>query len=46
VVCWGTGKLTRGFLYVEDAAEGILLAVEKYNKSEPVNPGSDLGISS
>ena len=37
VVCWGTGKPTRGFLYVEDAAEGILLATEKYNKSEPVN---------
>ena len=45
VVCWGTGKPTRGFLYVEDAAEGILLAVEKYNKSEPVNLGSDLEIS-
>jgi len=45
VVCWGTGKPTRGFLYVEDAAEGILLAGEKYNKSEPVNLGSDLEIS-
>jgi len=45
VVCWGTGKPTRGFLYVEDAAEGILLAVEKYNKSEPVNLGTDLEIS-
>jgi len=45
VVCWGTGKPTRGFLYVEDAAEGILLATEKYNKSEPVNLGSDLEIS-
>jgi GDP-L-fucose synthase len=45
VVCWGTGKPTRGFLYVEDAAEGILLAVEKYNKSDPVNLGSDLEIS-
>ncbi|HZK11754.1 MAG TPA: GDP-L-fucose synthase [Atribacterota bacterium] len=45
VVVWGTGKPTRGFLYVEDAAEGILLAVEKYNKSEPVNLGSDLEIS-
>jgi GDP-L-fucose synthase len=44
VVCWGTGKPTRGFLYVEDAAEGILLATEKYNKSEPVNLGSDLEI--
>jgi GDP-L-fucose synthase len=45
VICWGTGKPTRGFLYVEDAAEGILLAVEKYNKSDPVNLGSDLEIS-
>jgi len=45
VGCWGTGKPTRGFLYVEDAAEGILLATEKYNKSEPVNLGSDLEIS-
>ncbi len=34
VICWGTGKSTRGFLYVEDAAEGILLAAEKYNKSD------------
>lgn len=45
VVCWGTGKPTRGFLYVEDAAEGIILAAERYNKSEPVNLGSDLEIS-
>ena len=45
VVCWGTGKPTRGFLYVEDAAEGILLAVEKYNESEPINLGDDLEIS-
>jgi len=45
VVCWGTGKPTRGFLYVEDAAEGILLATEKYNKSEPVNLGTNLEIS-
>jgi len=44
VVCWGTGKPTRGFLYVEDAAEGILLATEKYNKSDPVNLGTDLEI--
>jgi len=45
VVVWGTGKPTRGFLYVEDAAEGILLAAERYNKSDPVNIGSDLEIS-
>ncbi len=45
VVVWGTGKPTRGFLHVEDAAEGILLATEKYNKSDPVNLGTDLEIS-
>jgi len=45
VVCWGTGKPTRGFLYVEDAAEGILLATKKYNKSDPINLGTDLEIS-
>lgn len=37
---WGTGKASREFLYVEDAAEGIVLATEKYNKPEPVNIGS------
>lgn len=42
---WGSGKATRGFLYVKDAAEGILLAAEHYNKSEPVNLGSPLEIS-
>ena len=45
VIVWGTGKPTRGFLYVEDAAEGILLAAERYNKSDPVNLGTDLEIS-
>lgn len=45
VVCWGTGIPTRGFLYVEDAAEGILLAAGRYNKSGPVNLGTDLEIS-
>ena len=45
VVCWGTGKPTRGFLYVEDAAEGILLATKKYDKSDPINLGTDLEIS-
>lgn len=34
---WGTGIPTREFLYVEDAAEGIILATERYNKPEPVN---------
>lgn len=42
---WGTGKPTREFLYVEDAAEGIILATERYDKSEPVNLGSSQEIS-
>ena len=42
---WGTGKATREFLYVEDAAEGIILATGKYNKSDPVNLGSGFEIS-
>lgn len=42
---WGDGSPTREFLYVEDAAEGILLATEKYNGSEPVNLGSGMEIS-
>lgn len=45
VVVWGTGKPTREFFYVEDAAEAILLAAEKYNKSEPVNLGAGFEIS-
>jgi len=40
VVLWGTGEPTRGFLYVEDCAEGILLAADKYNKPGPVNLGT------
>ncbi|MEW6192555.1 MAG: GDP-L-fucose synthase [Bacillota bacterium] len=42
---WGTGSPTREFLYVEDAAEGILLATERYNGAEPVNLGSGQEIS-
>jgi len=45
VVVWGTGSPTREFLYVEDAAEGILLASERYDGSEPVNIGSGMEIS-
>jgi GDP-L-fucose synthase len=37
---WGTGRATREFLYVEDAANGIVTATEKYSGSEPVNLGS------
>jgi GDP-L-fucose synthase len=40
VIAWGTGNASREFLYVEDAAEGIILATEKYNKPDPVNLGS------
>ncbi len=45
VEIWGDGTPTREFLYVEDAAEGILLATEKYDKSDPVNLGSGMEIS-
>jgi GDP-L-fucose synthase len=45
IVVRGTGKATREFLYVEDAAEGILLAAERYNKPEPVNLGAGFEIS-
>ena len=45
IVAWGDGSPTREFLYVEDAAEGILLATERYNSSEPVNLGSSFEIS-
>ena len=40
VVVWGTGKASREFLFVEDAAEGILAATEKYDKPNPVNLGT------
>ena len=45
IVVWGDGSPTREFLYVEDAAEGILLATENYSGSEPVNLGSSYEIS-
>jgi len=45
IVVWGTGKATREFLYVEDCAEAIILATEKYNKSDPVNIGAGFEIS-
>jgi GDP-L-fucose synthase len=44
VEVWGSGVASREFLYVEDAAEGILLATEKYNKSEPINLGAGFEI--
>jgi GDP-L-fucose synthase len=42
---WGDGTPTREFLYVDDAAEGLLLATERFNRSEPVNLGSAFEIS-
>ena len=45
VVVWGTGKATREFLYVDDGAEAIILASERFNKSEPVNIGSSFETS-
>jgi len=45
ITAWGSGSPTREFLYVEDAASGILLAAERYDKPEPVNLGSGMEIS-
>jgi len=45
IICWGTGTATREFLFVEDAAEGIALATEKYDGIEPVNLGAGFEIS-
>jgi len=45
ITVWGTGKATREFLYVEDCAEAIVLATEKYNAPEPVNIGAGFEIS-
>jgi GDP-L-fucose synthase len=45
IVCWGDGSPTREFLYVEDCAEAIVLATEKYNESAPVNIGTGQEIS-
>jgi len=45
IVVWGSGRATREFLYVVDAAEGILLAAERYNKPDPVNLGAGFEIS-
>ena len=45
IVVWGDGSATREFLFVEDAAEGILLAAERYDEAEPVNLGAGFEIS-
>jgi GDP-L-fucose synthase len=45
IVCWGDGSATREFLYVEDCAEGIVLATERYDAPEPVNLGAGFEVS-
>ncbi|MBK6798320.1 MAG: GDP-L-fucose synthase [Acidobacteria bacterium] len=45
ITCWGTGNVTREFLHADDCAEGILLAAEKYDKSDPVHLGAGFEIS-
>jgi len=45
IIVWGTGKPTREFIYVDDCAEGIILATEKYDKDEPVNIGAGFEIT-
>ncbi len=45
ITCWGTGVATREFLHAEDCAEGLVLAAEKYDKSDPVNLGAGFEIS-
>jgi GDP-L-fucose synthase len=45
IIVWGTGAATREFFYVEDAAEAIVLATEKYDKSDPVNIGAGFEIA-
>lgn len=45
ITAWGSGNVSREFLYVEDAAEGILLAAKRYNRADPVNLGTGEEIS-
>jgi GDP-L-fucose synthase len=45
IVCWGTGSASREFIYAGDAAEGILLATERFNGLEPVNIGAGFEIT-
>jgi len=45
IECWGSGNISREFIYAADAAEGILLATEFYNGSEPVNIGAGFEIT-
>jgi GDP-L-fucose synthase len=45
IVCWGDGSATRAFLYAADAAEGLVLAAEKYDGADPVNLGTEEEVS-
>jgi len=45
IICWGTGKASREFLYVEDAAEGIIRAAERMDEPTPINLGSSMEIT-
>lgn len=45
LICWGDGSPTREFLYVEDAAEGLIAGAESYNGEDPVNLGSGFEVS-
>ncbi|MGH9768755.1 MAG: GDP-L-fucose synthase family protein [Blastocatellia bacterium] len=45
IACWGTGVVTREFLHADDCARGIVLATEKYDRSDPVNLGAGFEIS-
>ncbi len=45
IECWGTGSASREFIYAPDAAEGIVLATEQYDKGEPVNIGAGFEIT-
>jgi len=45
IIVWGTGKATREFLYVDDCAEAITIATEKYNKPDPINIGAGFEIT-
>lgn len=45
IECWGTGKASREFIYADDAAEGIVLATERYNGSDAVNIGAGFEIT-
>ncbi len=45
ITVWGTGKASREFIYVEDAAEGIIQAIERYDKPDPINIGTSMGVN-